>query len=73
MKNGKTSKTRVPLQRKLASFRRMRGLTQRDVAEMVGTNRVQVGIVERGCSVTLENFLRIAEALQLEISLQEKN
>jgi HTH-type transcriptional regulator/antitoxin HipB len=55
----------------LATRRSELGLTQSDVADVIGVNRRVVGELERGKgSVRLEIALEIARALGLDLDLQ---
>ena len=59
---------RKQLGRRLQRLRRVRGLTQEQLAERIDINPKYLSSVERGAeNPTLDLFLRLAEGLQVEL------
>lgn len=53
----------------VAHYRKLRGLTQTDLAEMIGTSQPHISRIERGDEgPPLEMFRKIAEALDVPLS-----
>ncbi len=58
---------------RIAELRKLRGMTQRDLAAATGFNPSNIGRIERGrYSVGLEVLNKIAEALDSRIEINEK-
>ena len=56
----------VSLGRKIAKFRKNRGLKQEELAEMVSLSTSYISAIERGVkNPTLENFIAIANVLKV--------
>lgn len=56
----------VSLGRQIALYRRVRGMKQEELAEMVSLSTSYISAIERGVKTpTLENFIAIANALKV--------
>ncbi len=65
-KNAKLPKV---LQQKVKRYRNKAGLSQEEVAYLVGVSRVYMGYIEQGRSVpSLELLAKIAKALKVKLS-----
>ena len=56
---------------KIAYYRKKRGYTQAQLAEIVGVSTNYLGLIERGnngCSYSMEALLSIAEALDVNLA-----
>ena len=51
----------------LAASRRCRGLSVAELTEKSGVDQASITRVERGLSIRLDEFVRILEALDLEV------
>ncbi|EKD08190.1 MAG: helix-turn-helix transcriptional regulator [Limnospira sp. PMC 1291.21] len=55
--------------KRLKQIRKMRGLSQENLADIAGLHRTYVGSVERGeRNVSIDNMERLAKALDVEIT-----
>lgn len=58
------SPTHVKFGKRVQELRKQRGLTQEDLADLVGVDRSYMGFVERGeRNPTLDKLVKIAKAL----------
>lgn len=68
--NPSTSEQLASLGERLAGIRLSRNLTQKDLADKVGTTRHTVMRMERGEAISLDTFIRILMALNLPSDLR---
>lgn len=60
---------RTRVGRRVGAFRRLRGLSQEELAELVGNTAVHIGLIERGkANVTLDILTAIATSLSVDVS-----
>jgi len=70
MANNEFEKFNKDLGKQIQNLRVQRGLTQEELAELVGMDRVSIGYIEQGIRAPkLSTLLRISKALK--ISIQE--
>lgn len=63
------SPTHVRFGKKIQQLRKQRGLTQEDLADLVGVDRSYMGFVERvERNPTLDKLIKIAQALKITLS-----
>ncbi len=69
MQSDNSNKTaREIFARNMRKFRKLKGLSQEDLAELSGLHRTYVGSVERGeRNISIDNIERLANALNLNI------
>jgi len=66
------SEIRIKIGQRIAELRKLRGMTQRDLAEATGFNRSNIGRIEQGrYSAGIEILNKIATALDAEIEINE--
>lgn len=55
--------------KRIQQLRKQRGLTQEDLADLIGVDRSYMGFVERGeRNPTLDKIIKIAKALKMTLS-----
>lgn len=63
------SPTHVKFGKRVQELRKQRGLTQEDLADLVGVDRSYMGFVERGeRNPTLDKLVKIAKAFKITLS-----
>jgi len=66
-------KSEYDLIRQIVEFRKLKGLTQKDISLMVGVSQQEISRFEREKHIpNLTNFIKILTAVGLEIILVEK-
>jgi transcriptional regulator with XRE-family HTH domain len=64
-----SSNARKVFAKRLRQIRQIRGLSQEQLADLVGLHRTYVGSVERGeRNVSIDNMERFAQALEIELT-----
>lgn len=59
----------MQLARRIRAFRKLKGLTQRSLAEQTGISLAMLGMIERGTRVpTEEQLVKIADVLAISLS-----
>jgi transcriptional regulator with XRE-family HTH domain len=65
-KKKQTQVTKQELGHRLRAIRRSRGITQREVAEILGTNQSHISNVERGArGLTIQQVVKLSKALRV--------
>jgi transcriptional regulator with XRE-family HTH domain len=64
-----SSNARKVFAKRLRQIRQIRGLSQEQLADLVGLHRTYVGSVERGeRNVSIDNMERFAQALEIDLT-----
>jgi transcriptional regulator with XRE-family HTH domain len=64
-----SSNARKVFAKRLRQIRHIRGLSQEQLADLVGLHRTYVGSVERGeRNVSIDNMERFAQALEIDLT-----
>jgi transcriptional regulator with XRE-family HTH domain len=64
-----SSNARKVFAKRLRQIRQIRGLSQEQLADLVGLHRTYVGSVERGeRNVSIDNMDRFAQALEIDLT-----